>query len=372
MYHIMHEKQGFAKTDVDKLSILFQALGFICRLLVQSHVATSTPSANVNENLNKMINSEDKTQELHITYLVPCQLPDERPDVDKLHERWSMNEEFFFNFPGFLPPVLFQHLLVRLVAHMQQQTDLVHSLESGEIPLLSKKACFVAKDSSVRFTMKMMANRIVVRHQLSDHSAGNLLMEWLFQMVADISKQKFTNLTFACGRLCPYTSCLKQCVKKECKLDAKCEFHIFDVPKFNELRSTGLPVVKCLYELRLLALQQTHDKNMTSLISPIEDLLLIARNKGHIETMFSYSCGYSNHHAIVPCVHSDTSEVASQLPVNLEGLSMQHSMQSPQEAVSLSSLMELRPAVSSHDGSAFSQLEQQIPNKGVIKGTISV
>ena len=35
MYHIMHEKQGFIKKDVDMLSILFQALGFICRLLLR-------------------------------------------------------------------------------------------------------------------------------------------------------------------------------------------------------------------------------------------------------------------------------------------------------------------------------------------------
>ena len=73
-----------------------------------------------------MTTDEDKDEPKGSTYLVPCQLPDEKPNVDELHDKW--NEEFFFDFPGFLPSLLFQHLIVRLVAHMQQQQDLIHSL----------------------------------------------------------------------------------------------------------------------------------------------------------------------------------------------------------------------------------------------------
>ena len=158
-------------------------------------------------------------------------------------------------------------------------------------------------------------------------------MQWLFEMVADISKLKFTNLTFACGRLCPYISCLKQAVRKESCVDAKCEFRVFDSPGCKELRSGGLPAVKCLHNLRLTASQQSQDKLMTSLITSIDVLLLIARNKGHIEKMFSYSCGHLNHHDVVPCLYSDPSEVASQPRVNFREFLIQQSNQSQQGTV---------------------------------------
>jgi hypothetical protein len=314
MYHIMHEKHGFVKKDVSILSILFQALRFICRLLVRPKLATSTVSANFSQHLNESIIHDEDTDQceaLNDTYLVPCQLPDERPDVDEIHERWSKNEEFYFDFPGFLPPVLFQHLIVQLVSHMQQQEDLIHNLESGDLPLLSKKTCLMAKDSSVRFTVKILANRIVVRHQLSDNSAENLLMEWLFQLVVDISKEKFPNLTFACGRLCPNISCLKQIAVKKGNHGAQCDFYVLESPTYKELRSRGVPAVKCLYELRSAASQQTQDDLMMPFRRSIDDLLLIARNKGHVETAFSYSSGCSNRHTVVPCMYSDPCEVLS-------------------------------------------------------------
>ena len=155
-------------------------------------------------------------------------------------------------------------------------------------------------------------------------------MQWLFEMVADISKLKFTNLTFACGCLCPSISCLKHAVRKESHVDAKCEFRVFDSPGCKKLRSGGLPAVKCLHKLRLTASQQNQDKLMTSLIASIDVLLLVARNKGHIEKMFSYSCGHLNHHDIVHCLYSDPNEVASQTPVNLRELSIQQSNWSQQ------------------------------------------
>ena len=178
MHHIMHEKQGFNQKDVDILGRLFQALGFICRLLVRPQVASSNPAEDLTTELNRLkINEADEgpIQQEHnqststsetegISYLVPCQLPEDNPDLHELHDTW--NEEFFFDFTGFLPPWLFQHLIVRVVAHMQDQKDLIHRLKSGSLPILSKEACLMARDSSVHFMIEVLANRIVVRHHL--------------------------------------------------------------------------------------------------------------------------------------------------------------------------------------------------------------
>jgi hypothetical protein len=136
-------------------------------------------------------------------------------------------------------------------------------------------------------------------------------MEWLFQLVVDISKEKFPNLTFACGRLCPNISCLKQIAVKKGNHGAQCDFYVLESPTYKELRSRGVPAVKCLYELRSAASQQTQDDLMMPFRRSIDDLLLIARNKGHVETAFSYSSGCSNRHTVVPCMYSDPCEVLS-------------------------------------------------------------
>ena len=156
---------------------------------------------------------------------------------------------------------------------------------------------------------------------VSDPSAQKRLMQWLFEIVADISKQKFKNLTFACGHLCPYVSCLKRAVRKEGHIDDQHELRVFDYEDCKKLRSGGLPAVKCLHKLRLSAAQENQDGVRTPLITSINVVLSVARNKGHIEEMFSYSNGDSNHHDVMPCLFSDPNEVALQLPADLNEVS---------------------------------------------------
>ena len=165
MFHVMHDNQGFPCEHVNTLCLLFQALGFICKLLVSPTVVGAVPSTSqVTEQLSRMSISHDQPREVskatataddrsEVSYLVPCQLPELRNDIQKLCDMWK--EGFLFNFCDFLPPWLFQHLIVQLVSHMQRQRDLVSLLKFRRLPLLSKKACLMAQNSRVRFIIEL-------------------------------------------------------------------------------------------------------------------------------------------------------------------------------------------------------------------------
>ena len=175
MFHVMHDNQGFAMEHVSTLSLLFQALGFVCRLMVGPTIVSSVPSTSfVTEQLSRMTISLDQSQEDSQTlnrvtddsdslYLVPCHLPDFHTDIQKLCDVWK--EGFLFNFCDFLPPWLFQHLIVQLVSHMQRQRDLISHLKFRRLPLLSKKACLMAQNSRVHFIIELWRTRIFIRYQ---------------------------------------------------------------------------------------------------------------------------------------------------------------------------------------------------------------
>lgn len=325
MHHIMHEKHGFNQKDVEMLGYLFEALGFICRLQMQPQVATSYPNADmITTELSKLVINEPNESPIHqkctseadVSYLVPCQLPEDNLNLHDLHDLQTTWNEFFFDFTEFLPPWLFQYLIVQLVAHMQQQGDLIHSLKSGDLPILSKEHCLVARNASVRFMIQVLAKRVVVQHPLTDSSAQKELMQWLFDIVAKICKQKFKNLTFVCGCLCPHVKCLKKAVRKEGHIDAEHELRVFDYEEYKKLRSEGKSAVKCLHEFRRNASQQNQDGVRNPLITSINTVLSIAQNNGHVEKMFHYANETSSYLDVVPCLFSDPSEIAPALQLS--------------------------------------------------------
>ena len=171
MYHIMHDLHKFSDSDVRILCLLFQALGFICK-----QISLSPDTKQLTEQMKQVTleasrdESEQKQTDQRITdthaeiYLVPCRLPEDHPDLDALLHNWG--KEFYFDFADFLPPWLYLHLIVRLLTHMQQQTELQQSLKRDRLPILSKRACLMAQNLRVRFIIKPLANRIIVQHQL--------------------------------------------------------------------------------------------------------------------------------------------------------------------------------------------------------------
>ena len=175
MHHIMHDLHKFSDSDVRILCLLFQALGFICKLL-HRQISLSPDTKQLTEQMKQVTletsrdESEQQQTDQHLTdmhaeiYLVPCRLPEDHPNLEELLHNWE--KKFYFDFADFLPPWLYLHLIVRLLTHMQQQTELQQSLKRGRLPFLSKRACLMAQNLGIRFIIKPLANRIVVQHQL--------------------------------------------------------------------------------------------------------------------------------------------------------------------------------------------------------------
>jgi ankyrin repeat protein/GTPase SAR1 family protein len=298
MYHVMHDKQGFPCDQVNTLCLLFQALGFICKLLVRPNVVPSTRQ--VTEQFSEMSISHDQPQEvsqiaatgghqLDSCYLVPCQLPESRTDIQELCDAWT--ESFLFNFGEFLPPWLFQHLIVRLLNHMQTDRELRSRLKFKHLPLLSKKACLMAQNSKVEFIVELLSTRIIVRYQEKLRSYAPQLMKWLVGIVADIVKQKFTNLEFCCGQLCPHISCLKHQVEvSHLDLEQSSLPQLMDTSEMKKLRQEGQSTIKCLQKLP---------------VSKRNALLSMAYKFGHVEESYTYVEGLCDQHEPSDCSFSD-------------------------------------------------------------------
>ena len=136
-------------------------------------------------------------------------------------------------------------------------------------------------------------------------SDGQELMKWLFDIVADIARQRFTNLMFCCGRLCPHVSCLKHEVEEAGHIDIE-QYNLpelLDLPEIKKLRQGGQPTVKCLQHLRLPEAK----KNA---------LLSMAYSISHVEESYIYVEGHCDHHELGICSFSDSYDILAQEAVN--------------------------------------------------------
>ena len=132
-------------------------------------------------------------------------------------------------------------------------------------------------------------------------SDGQELMKWLFDIVADIARQKFTNLMFCCGRLCPHVSCLKHEVEEAGHIDIE-QYNLpelLDLPEIKKLRQGGRPTVKCLQHLRLPEAKKSA-------------LLSMAYSIGHVEESYIYDEGHCDHHELGICSFSDSYDIVAQ------------------------------------------------------------
>ena len=145
----------------------------------------------------------------------------------------------------------------------------------------------------------------------SDCKDEKKLMSWLFNVVVEISKQKFENLTFSCGHLCPHARCLERHIVTEVEDHDMRVFHYDD---FNQLRRQGLAAAKCLYQVRLSAAERNRDDCMNPRITSINSVLSAAQTEAHVEEMFKYTngrvCRYVDD--VVLCDFADPGVSASQ------------------------------------------------------------
>ena len=145
----------------------------------------------------------------------------------------------------------------------------------------------------------------------SDSNDEKKLILWLFGVVAEISKQKFKNLTFSCGHLCPHVTCLKKHIVNKVDDNDMRVFHYDEA--INKLRRQGLAAAKCLYRFRLSASEQNKDNLMKSLITSINSVLSATQTEAHVEEMCNYTNGVCHYvDDVVLCDFADPGVIASQ------------------------------------------------------------
>jgi hypothetical protein len=149
----------------------------------------------------------------------------------------------------------------------------------------------MAQNSKVEFIVELLSTRIIVRYQEKLRSYAPQLMKWLVGIVADIVKQKFTNLEFCCGQLCPHISCLKHQVEvSHLDLEQSSLPQLMDTSEMKKLRQEGQSTIKCLQKLP---------------VSKRNALLSMAYKFGHVEESYTYVEGLCDQHEPSDCSFSD-------------------------------------------------------------------
>ncbi|XP_028390620.1 uncharacterized protein LOC114515542 isoform X2 [Dendronephthya gigantea] len=151
---------------------------------------------------------EEKTQAKE--YIIPCMLKNKSEEQDdqrwmKACEKWKNvtdeEDKFVFDFGRYLPPALFDYLLV----HIYRRT----CFQKGFEPILKRRTAIFSMSNKFLFRLKLVLKdcQIWVQSRCQKNENFLDLARMLKEMVYEISQQYFKYLKFAFGPPCPREDC---------------------------------------------------------------------------------------------------------------------------------------------------------------------